>query len=77
MSVAVMLTKVVAAWYQLGQDSAYPEPDFSSWTQYDTGNIYWGSYEAPVGLVNQRIDVMAGHPALARTPAKLTSHGEA
>jgi len=65
-SIAAMLTKVVAAWYQLGQDSDYPEPNFSSWSQNDTGNIYWGSYEAPVGLINQHVDVMADHPALAR-----------
>ena len=65
-SIAVVLTKVVATWYQLGQDSAYPAPNFSSWTQKDIGNIYWGSYEAPVGLINQHVDVMAGHPALAR-----------
>lgn len=68
-SIAAMLTNTVATWYQLGQDTGYPEPNFSSWTQNDTGNIYWGSYAPPVGLVNQHVNVMADHPALARKVA--------
>ncbi|TGZ78166.1 glycoside hydrolase family 3 protein [Ascodesmis nigricans] len=61
-----MVTRIVATWYKLGQDSGYPEPNFSSWSKDDTGFIYWGSGEAPIGVINQHIDVRADHASLAR-----------
>jgi hypothetical protein len=65
-----MVTRIVATWYQLGQNKDYPEPNFSSWTKNTTGNIYYGSYEGPEGIVNQHVDVMGNHPtAIARKVA--------
>ncbi|KAI5778066.1 glycoside hydrolase family 3 protein [Geopyxis carbonaria] len=65
-----MVTRIVAAWYKVGQNSGYPAPNFSSWTKNSTGNIYYGSYEGPVGVVNQHVDVMSdAHSTLARKVA--------
>ena len=61
-----MATRVVATWYQLGQDKDYPEPNFSSWTKNDTGLLYFGSKEPPYAVVNKHVDVQADHAKLAR-----------
>lgn len=66
MTGALIIVETVATWYQMGQDVEYPEPNFSSWTKNSTGNIYFGSNEPPVGIVNQHINVMDDHPRLAR-----------
>ena len=62
-----MATRVVAAWYQLGQDNTttWPAPppngtggpNFSSWTNYKIGKIHQGSDDPTTGVVNQFIDV--------------------
>ena len=61
-----MVTRIVATWYQLGQDKDYPTPNFSSWTKNDTGLLYFGSNEPPYAVVNQHIDVQDDHATLAR-----------
>ena len=61
-----MVTRIVATWYQLGQDEEYPAPNLSSWTKNDTGLLYPGSNEPPYAIVNQHVDVQADHAALAR-----------
>ncbi|KLO18648.1 hypothetical protein SCHPADRAFT_918911 [Schizopora paradoxa] len=62
-----MATRIVAAWYQLKQDdpqnfpSPPPEgeggPNFSSWTNEETGLLYHGSGEGPTGRVNKFLNV--------------------
>lgn len=62
-----MATRVVAAWYQLGQDDKTrwpnlpPEgdgrPKFSSWTNDKVGKIHEGSDDPTTAVVNQFIDV--------------------
>lgn len=57
-----MVTRVVAAWYQLGQDdlSKFDRkgPNFSSWTFNKTGHIYEGSPDDKnTVVVNQFVDV--------------------
>ena len=62
-----MTTRVVAAWYQLGQDdkAQYPNlppdgdgrPNFSSWTKEQIGKIHEGSDDPTTAVVNQFIDV--------------------
>lgn len=60
-----MVTRVVAAWYQVGQDKwALPPPDgdggpnFSSWTNETIGKIYEGSpSDDTKGVVNKFINV--------------------
>ena len=75
-----MTTRVVAAWYQLGQDdkAQYPNlppegdgrPNFSSWTQEKIGKIHEGSDDPTTAVVNQFIDVQGqgseSHGRLAR-----------
>ena len=65
-----MATRIVAAWYQLGQDdkSRWPNlppegdgrPNFSSWTNEKVGKIHEGSDDPTTAVVNQFIDVQ-GH----------------
>ena len=62
-----MATRIVAAWYQLGQDdkARYPNlppegdgrPNFSSWTNDKIGKIHEGSDDPTTAVVNQFIDV--------------------
>ncbi|KAL7267678.1 hypothetical protein RUND412_009725 [Rhizina undulata] len=61
-----MVTRIVATWYKLGQETGYPEPNFSSWTKNTSGMIYEGSGEGPYGVVNQHLDVRGQHALLAR-----------
>ena len=64
-----MVTRIVATWYQLGQDEEYPAPNFSAWTKNDTGLLYPGSNEPPYAVVNQHVDVQANHAKVARKVA--------
>ncbi|KAF2273290.1 beta-glucosidase-like protein [Westerdykella ornata] len=62
-----MATRVVAAWYQLGQDdtSKWPlqppdgdgGPNFSSWTDEEIGLLHPGSTDKTTGVVNKFVDV--------------------
>jgi beta-glucosidase-like glycosyl hydrolase len=75
-----MVTRVVAAWYQLGQDDKkeWPSvedgggPNFSSWTDDQVGNLHPGSPDSKdTGIVNKFIPVRktdegGDHDALAR-----------
>ncbi|KAF2458236.1 glycoside hydrolase family 3 protein [Lineolata rhizophorae] len=78
-----MVTRVVAAWYQLGQDdrSRWPlpppegdgGPNFSSWTDEETGLIHPGSDDTITGVVNKFKDVQGtgdnAHKKIARQTA--------
>ena len=72
-----MVTRIVASWYQIGQDEwelPPPEgeggPNFSSWTDERTGVLAPGSDDNDKRVVNQFVDATAGsgisHKALAR-----------
>ena len=62
-----MVTRIVAAWYQLGQDdkSVWPKPppdgdggpNFSSWTDEEVGHIHEGSDDKTTAVVNRFVDV--------------------
>lgn len=62
-----MTTRIVAAWYQLGQDNTTvwpappPEgdggPNFSSWTNDEVGLIHHGSDDKTTAVVNKFVDV--------------------
>ncbi|KAF2258266.1 beta-glucosidase-like protein [Lojkania enalia] len=62
-----MVTRVVAAWYQLGQDNTErwplqpPDgdggPNFSSWTHEEIGLLHPGSDDKTTGVVNKFINV--------------------
>ncbi|KAK0647541.1 putative beta-glucosidase E [Lasiodiplodia hormozganensis] len=67
-----MVTRIVAAWYQLGQDNKerWPEdgPNFSSWTDERIGLLHPGSDDKTTGVVNKFVDVQEDgeHGELAR-----------
>ena len=72
-----MVTRIVAAWFQLGQDSWDPPPpdgkggpNFSSWTKERTGVLAPGSDDTDKRVVNQYVDATKGsgfsHVSLAR-----------
>lgn len=69
-----MATRIVAAWYQLGQDdeNKFPRqpPNFSSWTDDRLGVLAPGS-PSPQDqvVVNQFVDVQANHSVIAREVA--------
>ncbi|KAF4304323.1 putative beta-glucosidase 1 precursor protein [Botryosphaeria dothidea] len=70
-----MATRIVAAWYQLGQDDPekWPEdgPNFSSWTDEKIGLLHPGSDDRTTGEVNKFVDVQGNgtHGDLARRVA--------
>ncbi|CAK7230821.1 hypothetical protein SBRCBS47491_007717 [Sporothrix bragantina] len=64
-----MATRVVAAWYQMGQDADFPPPNFSSNTDSATGLLYPGALFSPSGVVNQFVDVQGDHATVARQVA--------
>ncbi|PNS14842.1 Beta-glucosidase 1 [Sphaceloma murrayae] len=71
-----MVLRIVAAWYQLGQDDKdvwdYQNktlPNFSSWTKNATGLLYPGSYDKTEGKVNYFVNVQADHWQVAREVA--------
>ena len=64
-----MATRIVAAWYQMGQDQDYPEPNFSSWTDDAVGLLHPGALISPQGVVNEFVDVQGDHAAIARAVA--------
>ncbi|KAI1469728.1 glycoside hydrolase family 3 protein [Daldinia caldariorum] len=65
-----MATRVVATWYQLGQDKDYPPPNFSSNTADREGPLYPGALFSPVGVVNEYVNVQADHKVVAKQVAQ-------
>ena len=65
-----MAARVVAAWYQLGQDDkkVFPEdgPNFSSWTKDKIGHIHEGSGDPEKGVVNKFVKAQGHHNFTAR-----------
>lgn len=75
-----MVTRIVAAWYQLGQDdkTKWPVPppkgdggpNFSSWTDERIGRLHTGSDDRTTGVVNKFINVQgkgnSSHVLIAR-----------
>lgn len=71
-----MVTRTVAAWYQLKQDNEteWPAPppkgnggpNFSSWTKEKIGLVHYGSGDNETAVVNQFIDVQGNHSILAQ-----------
>ena len=66
-----MTTRIVAAWYQLGQDAWEQRgPNFSSWTKEKVGKIHQGASDSTeTGVVNQFVDVQGNHSSLVRQMA--------
>ena len=64
------VTRIVAAWYQLGQDQNYPHVSFSTFTTNDTDVMYRGANVGETILVNERVDVRANHGTIADSVAR-------
>jgi beta-glucosidase len=67
-------TRIVAAWYQLGQDDPerFPGPNFSSWSWDETGLLHPDSDDNTTAIVNQFKDVRGPgneHSSIARQVA--------
>ncbi|KAF2476239.1 beta-glucosidase-like protein [Lindgomyces ingoldianus] len=65
-----MATRILASWYQFGQDRNYPTPNFDTNTQDASGPLYPGALFSPSGVVNQFVDVRATHAEIARAVAR-------
>lgn len=65
-----MVTRIVAVWYQMGQDEDYPLPNFSTNTEDATGELYPGALFSPTGVVNQFVNVQGNHSIVARAVAR-------
>lgn len=64
------VTRIVAAWYQLGQDTGYPATSFSAWTKSDFDVMYKGANTGASIRVNSHINVQAAHATTARAVAR-------
>ncbi|TVY23642.1 putative beta-glucosidase F [Lachnellula hyalina] len=65
-----MVTRIVATWYQLGQDQDYPLPNFSSNTADPTGPCYPAALLSPTCVTNQYVNVQADHANVARNVSR-------
>ncbi|KAK2865324.1 hypothetical protein FQN49_003683, partial [Arthroderma sp. PD_2] len=65
-----MVTRIVATWFQFGQDKDFPEPNFSTNTQEESGLLYPGAVFSPRGKVNKFVDVQGNHREIARIIAR-------
>ncbi|KAK3956509.1 glycosyl hydrolase family 3 N terminal domain-containing protein [Pseudoneurospora amorphoporcata] len=66
-----MATRIVAAWYQFGQDKDFPAVNFHSYVSNEKGLLYPGAVPAsPIGKVNWFVDVQADHASVARQIAQ-------
>ena len=65
-----MVTRIVATWYQLGQDQDYPPPNFSANTDAATGLCYPGALFSPNCETNEYVDVQGDHATVARETAR-------
>lgn len=61
-----MVTRIVATWYQFGQDKNYPLPNFSTYVSGPTGKCYPGAIISPQCVTNQYVQVQADHWKVAR-----------
>jgi beta-glucosidase-like glycosyl hydrolase len=64
-----MATRIVATWYQLGQDKDYPPPNFSANTRDTNGPCHPAALISPTCRVNEHVDVQADHKTVAREVA--------
>ncbi|TVY84347.1 putative beta-glucosidase F [Lachnellula suecica] len=61
-----MVTRIVATWYQFGQDQDYPLPNFSANTADPTGPCYPGALISPTCVTNEYVNVQGNHASVAR-----------
>ncbi|KAJ4381056.1 hypothetical protein N0V86_003403 [Didymella sp. IMI 355093] len=66
-----MVTRIVASWYQVGQDKWSNEgPNFSSWTNDEVGKLHEGSpSDKTTGVVNKFVNAQGDHKDIVRKVA--------
>jgi len=64
------VTRIIATYFQLGQDQNYPRPNFDTNTQNAEGPLYPGSVFSPTGVVNEFVNVQGNHAEVARNVAR-------
>ncbi|EAT91758.2 hypothetical protein SNOG_00263 [Parastagonospora nodorum SN15] len=64
------VTRILAAYYKMGQDQNYPRPNFDANTQNAEGPLYPGALFGPTGIVNEFVDVQGNHAEVAREIAR-------
>lgn len=64
------VTRILAAYFQMGQDQNYPPPNFDTNTQDAEGPLYPGALFSPTGVVNEFVDVQGNHAEVAREIAR-------
>ncbi|KAI5867291.1 glycoside hydrolase family 3 protein [Durotheca rogersii] len=65
-----MATRIVATWYQFGQDKDFPPPNFSTNTADREGPLYPGALFSPSGVVNEYVNVQGDHKVVAKQVAQ-------
>jgi hypothetical protein len=66
-----MATRVVATWYQMGQDQDFPKTNFDTNSDDAYGPLYPAAWpDSPTGLVNEFVQVQADHHLVARQVAQ-------
>jgi beta-glucosidase len=63
-------TRILAAYFKMGQDQNYPRPNFDANTQDAEGPLYPGLLFGPRGIVNEFVDVQGNHAEIAREVAR-------
>lgn len=64
------VTRILAAWYQMGQDQNFPATNFDTYTTDATGELYPGALVSPTGVVNDFVDVQGNHSQVAKEIAR-------
>ncbi|KAH6620080.1 beta-glucosidase-like protein [Boeremia exigua] len=64
------VTRILAAYFQMGQDQNYPRPNFDANTQNAEGPLYPGALLSPTGVVNEFVNVQGNHAEVAREVAR-------
>lgn len=64
------VTRIVATWYQFGQDQDYPPPNFSANTDDPTGPCYPAALISPTCVTNEYVNVQADHYIVARNVSR-------
>ncbi|KAM0442257.1 hypothetical protein ACHAQK_004588 [Fusarium lateritium] len=66
-----MATRIVATWYQFGQDQDFPSVNFDTNTNDAVGPLYPGAWpNSPTGVVNKFVPVQDDHDVIARQIAQ-------
>ncbi|KAH7406057.1 beta-glucosidase 2 precursor [Phaeosphaeria sp. MPI-PUGE-AT-0046c] len=64
------VTRILAAYYKMGQDQNYPRPNFHANSLDAEGPLYPGLLFGPKGVINEFVNVQGNHAEVAREVAR-------